>query len=89
MIFFALESYDDVSNESDDEGSGSGFTSGSCSFSFFSKYSVGRVSNSKSVGRVSISKSVGHLSSSKYVDQVSSSKPFCCVSGLFSVGLVS
>ena len=35
LLFFVLESDEYVSDESDDEGSGSGFTSGSCSFSFF------------------------------------------------------
>ena len=62
---FALESDDDVSDESYDEGSGSGFTSGSsCSFSFFPENSFGRVSSSKTVGCVSISESVGGASSS-------------------------
>ena len=41
--FFALESDDDVSNESDDEGSVSGFTSG-LSFSSCIELSVDRVS---------------------------------------------
>ena len=58
LLFFALESDDDVSDESDDEGSRSGFTSDSCSFSFFSENSVGRVRSSKFVGSVSSSGSV-------------------------------
>ena len=60
--FFALGSNDDVSNESDDEVSGSGFTSGSYSFPFISKNSVGCVSSSKYVTRVSSSKSVARSS---------------------------
>ena len=43
FFFFALESDDDVFDESDDEGSGSGFTSGSYVSSFF-ELSVDRVS---------------------------------------------
>ena len=35
FFFFALESDDDVSDESDDEGSGSGFNSGLYVFSCF------------------------------------------------------
>ena len=44
FFFFALESYDDVSDESENEGSGFGFTLGSCSFSFFSENSVALLS---------------------------------------------
>ena len=55
FFFFALESNEDVSDESDDAGSGSGFTSGLYSFLFFSENSVGRVSSPKSVGNVSSS----------------------------------
>ena len=43
LFFFALESNDDVSDEPDDEGSGSGFTSGSYVSSCF-ELSVDRVS---------------------------------------------
>ena len=80
LSFFALESDEDVSDESGNEGPGSGLTSGSCSFSFFSKNSVAHVSSSKSVGSVSSSESVGRVSISKYVGRVS---------GIFSVGCVS
>ena len=38
FFFLALESDEDIADESDDEGSGSGFTSGSCTFSFFLKF---------------------------------------------------
>ena len=62
FFFFALESNEDVSNESDDEGSGSGFTSGSCSFLFFSENYVGHVSSSKYIVSVSSSESVGRVS---------------------------
>ena len=43
LFFFALESDDYVSDKSDDEGSGYGFTSGSCVSSCF-ELSVDRVS---------------------------------------------
>ena len=43
LFFFDLESDDDVSDESDDEGSGSGFTSGSYVSSCF-ELSVDQVS---------------------------------------------
>ena len=43
IFFFALESDEDVSEKSDDEGSGSGFTSGLCVSSYFEQ-SVNRVS---------------------------------------------
>ena len=43
FFFFAFESDEDVSDESDDEGSGSGFTSGSYVSSCF-ELSVDRVS---------------------------------------------
>ena len=69
------------------KGSGSGFTSGSCSFFLFEN-SVGPVSSSKPVGLVSISKSVGHVSSSESVGRVIISQYFCRVSGLFSVGRI-
>ena len=55
FLFSTLESDEDVSDESDNEGSGSGFTSASCSFLFFSENSVGPVSSSKYVGSVSSS----------------------------------
>ena len=71
LFFFTLEYDDDVSGEYDDAGSAFGFTSGSCSFSFFSKNSIGRVSISKSVGRASISESVGRVSISEPVGRVS------------------
>ena len=71
FFFFSLESNGDVSDKSVDDGSGSGFTSGSCSFSFFSENSVGRVSSSKSVGSVSSSECVGRVSSSESVGRVS------------------
>ena len=71
FFFFSLESNEDVSYESEDEGSGSRFTSDSCSFSFFSENSVGRVSSSNSVGRVSSSKSVGRVSVSEPVGRFS------------------
>ena len=45
FFFFALESDEDVSDEYGDKGSGSGITSGSCTFSFFSENFVGRVSS--------------------------------------------
>ena len=62
FFFFALESDEDVSDKYDHEGSGSGFTSGSCSFSFSSENSIGCVSSSKYVGRVSELFSVGRVS---------------------------
>ena len=71
---------EDVSDESDDEGSGSGFTTGSCSFLCFSENSVGRVRTSKSVGSVSSSESVSRASISRSVGRVS---------GLVSVSRVS
>ena len=71
FIFFFLESDEDVSDESGDEDSRSWFTSGSCSFSFFSKNFVGRVSSSKFVGRVISSKSVGRVNLFLYVGRVS------------------
>ena len=43
FFFFALEYNEDISDESDDEGSGSGFTSGSCLPSCF-ELSVDHVS---------------------------------------------
>ena len=43
FLFFAIESDDDVSIKSDDEGSGSRFTSGSCDSSCF-ELSIDRVS---------------------------------------------
>ena len=43
LFYLDLESIEDVSDESDDEGSGSGFTSGSCVSSCF-ELSVYRVS---------------------------------------------
>ena len=43
FFFFALESDDEVYDKSDDEGSGSGLTSGSCVSSYF-ELSVDRVS---------------------------------------------
>ena len=58
FFFFALESNEDVSEKSDDEGSWSGFTFGSCLYSCF-EISVDRVNGLlckvviKSVGRVS------------------------------------
>ena len=54
FFFFALESDEDISDESDDECYGSGFTSGPCPFLFFSKNSVGSASSSESVGSVII-----------------------------------
>ena len=70
FFFFALEADEDISDESDDKVSGSGFTSGSCSFLFFSENSVGNVSSSGSVGRVSISGSVGRVNEIFYVGRV-------------------
>ena len=64
LFLRSLESDEDIYDKSNNGGSGSGFTSGSCSFSLFSENSVGRVSSSKSVGRVSRSESVGRVSSS-------------------------
>ena len=52
------------------EGSRSGFTSGSCSFSFFSENLVGRVSSSKPIGRVSGISSVGRVSGILKVGQI-------------------
>ena len=50
--FFFLSHLFFFDDESDDDGSRSG-SSGTCSFSFFSENSVGRVSSSKSVDHVS------------------------------------
>ena len=61
-FLFDRKSNEDISDESDNEGSGSGFTSGLCSFSFFSENSVGSVSSSESVGTVSSSEPVGRVS---------------------------
>ena len=55
LFFLPLESDDNDSDDSDDNDSGSGFTSGSCTFSLFSESSVGGVSSSESVGNVSSS----------------------------------
>ena len=70
-FFFALESDEDISDESDNEGSGSRFTSGSCTLSFFSEKSVGSVSSPGSVGHGGISKSVGRVSGIFSVGRVS------------------
>ena len=80
FFFFALESDKDISNESDDEGSGSGFTSGPCSFLFFYENSVGCVMSSKSVSIMISSESVGRVNISKSVVRVR---------GIFSVGSFS
>ena len=53
FFFFALESDEDISGEYDDDGSGSGFTSGLCVYSCF-ELSVDRVSLLSS-NRVTIS----------------------------------
>ena len=71
FFFFALESDEDISDESDNEGFGCGFTYGSCTFSFFSEDSVGSVSSSKSVGSVGRSESVGSVCSLESVSRVS------------------
>ena len=80
LLFFDIESNEDVSDESDNAGSGSGFTSGSCSFSFFSENSVGCVSSSESIGRVSSSKTVDHVSGIFSVSRVSGMSSLGCVS---------
>ena len=71
FFFFALEFDEDVFGDSDDKGSGLGFTSGSCSFSFFSENSAGCVISSKYVGHVSSSKSISSDSISESVNCVS------------------
>ena len=75
-------------DKSGDEGSGSGFTFGSCSFLFFSENSVGLVSSSKSVGCVSSSKFVGRVSISEFVGRVDGIFSFGRVSGILKVGQI-
>ena len=88
FFFFYLESNEDVSDKSDDEGSRSGFTSGSCSFVFFSENYVGRVSSSKPVVSVSSSESVCRVSISRYVGRVSKIFSIGRVSGIMKVGRI-